>query len=615
MAKPAFDPSKSFETAKAEKPAFDPSAPIEKVEGPSKIESGIRGLAQGASFGLADEAAGAVGALKSLLTDEKLTDAYRRERDESRANYDAAEKENPGTYLAGQLASVAVPGAGSLGAVGRVGEAASLTQKVLGAAKAGAAMGAVQGLGSSTADLTKGDVKGAAEDTAMGAGVGGLLGGVTDLVGHTIKAVAKKVDLDPIANLRNFLGPKPSKVEGKQGEALDEAIKLLDGKGLFKTTETKADVNTLNFKEEARKILPPTRKEFLNRIQEAKETFGKQISNVFETMDNYLAEKPELAEGINDIDFTTVANMLKEQRPGLAQPAAKVAAEYADKISSATTLSALQQIKRNVSQEIRPLAYFAPEDERFGQKVLMSIRNLVKTKIEQESDKFATVMANDSNVAGALPFTRNYVKDLNRVDGALISVEDILNKSVNKDPEMLKTLGRAAALGTAGYAFGGQDGAQLATLLGAGYRAMKDPRGQFMVAQAKKAAQAIPRSVTAAKTWLQQNIENLSPEVAQAAQGFMNARTQTASELALRALITQSPDMFEHSDYSSEIDGKISDPKDKQMYINKVRDETTNPIEIAKKLSQLNKNGSIESSKKPMGNPKRKTLDDVMKGY
>lgn len=332
-------------------------------------------------------------------------------------------------------------------------------------------------------------------------------------------------------------------------------------------------------------------------------------------MDTYLAEKPELAAGINDIDFTDIALMLKDKRPGLAQPASKVAEEYADKISGATKLSDLQQIKRNISQEIRPLAWDAPEDARFGQQVLMSIRNLVKTKIEQESDKIASVMAKDSNVAGALPFTKNYVRDLNRVDGALISIEDILNKSAKKDPEMLKTLVRGAAAGSLGYAFGGEEGAGIGAVIGGGYRALKDPRGQFMVAQAKKAVSSIPRSVTAAKAWLQQNIQNLSPEIAQAAQGFINSRTQTASETALRALITQSPDMFEHSNYNSEVDGKISDPKDKQMYINKVKDDSSNPIEIANKLSKLNKNGSIESSKKPMDKPKNKTLDDVMKGY
>lgn len=257
MAKPSFDPSQSFEKLTGVKPAFDPNAPVEKVEGPSKIESGIRGLAQGATFGLADEVTGAVGSLKSLFTDEKLGDAYRRERDESRENYDKAEKENPGTYIAGQLASALIPGTGALGTIGRAGEAASIGTKLIGAAKTGAALGGLQGLGSSTADLTKGDVKAAAEDTATGAAIGGVLGGVTDLVGHTLKSVVNKIDLDPISNLRNFLGPKPSRVEGAKGEAFDEAINLLDGKGLFRTSETKADVNTLNFKQEARKILPP----------------------------------------------------------------------------------------------------------------------------------------------------------------------------------------------------------------------------------------------------------------------------------------------------------------------------------------------------------------------
>jgi hypothetical protein len=111
---------------------------------PGILESGTRGLAQGASMGFADEATGALEALwdKATKGDAKgFADLYRQHRDESRANYDAAKKANPGTYGASQ-----VGGAVATSLVPGLGEA--------NLAKLGV-MGAAQGLGSSDADVTK----------------------------------------------------------------------------------------------------------------------------------------------------------------------------------------------------------------------------------------------------------------------------------------------------------------------------------------------------------------------------------------------------------------------------------------------------------------------------
>lgn len=584
----------------------------------SQLESGIRGLAQGATLNLADEGAGVLGAIKSLVTDESLADAYRRERDESRENYKSAEEANPKTFMAGGLASGLIPGMGALGGAAKLAKGASALQKIGAGVKVGTALGALGGVGSSEADLTQGEYKDFAKDVGTSAAVGGAFGGslnaLTEGAGSVVKALKNSIDLNPIENLRNFLGPKPSRVEGKKGEALDSAIELLNLKGLFKTGETQADVNTLNFKDTVKKILPPTREEFLGRIQEAKETFGKQISNVFNTIDEYVANKPELTAGINDIDLTDILDQFKNKRPGVVNPAKNLLEEYVDKITEVKSLGELQQIKRNISQEIRPLSWDAPEDARFSQQTLMSLRNAVKNKIEQESDKISSVMAKDSGVAGALPFTKNYVRDLNKVDGALIAVEDILNKSAQKDPEMLKTVARAAALGTTGYALGNSAGATLGVLMGQGYRMLKAPQGQFALARAKSAVQGIPRSIEGAKQWFSQNLDNISPEIADTAQKLMDSRTRSNAEVILRGLISQVPHIFHHSDYDSEVDGKITDIKDKKAYIDKLKLETTNPIDLAEKMSRLNKDGSIDKPSAPTKKQNNKTIDDITKG-
>lgn len=144
----------------------------------SMLESGLRGLAQGASFGFADEITGAI---EGALTDK----TYEQARDESRANYDKASNANPLTYGAGEIAggvgTALVPGL-------NVAKGASLATKI----GVGAGAGAAYGLGASEADLTKGEIGGAAADTATGAVVGGAVSGAVESLSPLAKYVSKK---------------------------------------------------------------------------------------------------------------------------------------------------------------------------------------------------------------------------------------------------------------------------------------------------------------------------------------------------------------------------------------------------------------------------------------
>lgn len=132
----------------------------------SPIESGVRGAVQGLSLGFADEATGALEAAKDWLSNDPsgFMTNYRKHRDESRANYRTAENANPGTYMTGQVGGAIAP------ALATVGGSLPATVGSL------AAQGAAQGLGSSEADLTYGDVSGAVRDTALGSAIGGATG-------------------------------------------------------------------------------------------------------------------------------------------------------------------------------------------------------------------------------------------------------------------------------------------------------------------------------------------------------------------------------------------------------------------------------------------------------
>lgn len=153
---------------------------------PSQLEAGLRGAAQGASFGFEDELTGAAGALGSMLgssgvdkiesthpevqaqidqlagPNKSFGDLYTESRDEERLKNEASSKANPGTFLASEIA----------------GGVANPITRAAGTLKGALGVGATQGLGGSQADLTEGDVPGAAVDTALGSGLGAVGYGV-----------------------------------------------------------------------------------------------------------------------------------------------------------------------------------------------------------------------------------------------------------------------------------------------------------------------------------------------------------------------------------------------------------------------------------------------------
>lgn len=167
MSKPKFNPNQPFEVVG--KPKFDPSQPFEEVSKPdiSELESGIRGAAQGASFGFSDEL---TAMLESALTDK----TYEQSRDESRAAYKQAQEENPISYGAGEIGGAIgtafIPGLGVLNA----GKAATFA----GRAGLAAVQGGLTGAGLSEEE----DVSGIAKDTAIGAATGAAMQGIGEKV-------------------------------------------------------------------------------------------------------------------------------------------------------------------------------------------------------------------------------------------------------------------------------------------------------------------------------------------------------------------------------------------------------------------------------------------------
>lgn len=174
-----------------EKPKYDFSDFDTPV---SQTESGLRGAAQGASMGFADELTAALeSASGSLgLVPDKT---YEQAVSESRNAYKAAEQANPNTYLAGQLA----------GGIGSAVLAPAAAATIPGRIAQAAGMGAVAGYGMNE------NRDQALQDIAVGGAAGGLAAGVGEGIGAGIKSAGNW-----LGNKSEALMEKATGATGKQ---------------------------------------------------------------------------------------------------------------------------------------------------------------------------------------------------------------------------------------------------------------------------------------------------------------------------------------------------------------------------------------------------------------
>jgi hypothetical protein len=201
-----------------------PSAPTaEQSSGidEGKIEAALRGAGQGITLGFADELTGAaqgsvLGGLKTALGQDPDADtiAYQKERDASRLLNKQAKEAHPyiygGSELLGGLA-IPIPG-------GALVEGAGMGAKIAHGIKAGTKLGAAAGLGTSEAESPSG----VALDTLVGAGTGGLVGGILppalQQVGQNAKAATAGAVLGGGAGY--VTAPEDEKLQGTLAGAL-----------------------------------------------------------------------------------------------------------------------------------------------------------------------------------------------------------------------------------------------------------------------------------------------------------------------------------------------------------------------------------------------------------
>lgn len=183
MSKGGDDPLAGYLSARGASLTAEPEA-APAAEGPGKIESALRGLKQGISFGFGDEITGAVESAFSKKT-------YKQARDEARAADKAAKEANPMTFGLGQIFGGVATSLVPVGAAAKVvGAGAKLGTGIAASAARGAGAGIVTGAGESEAETAKGLVMDAAAGGLTGAAAGAVGGGLSRIFGGPKGVVA-----------------------------------------------------------------------------------------------------------------------------------------------------------------------------------------------------------------------------------------------------------------------------------------------------------------------------------------------------------------------------------------------------------------------------------------
>lgn len=151
----------------------------------------IDGLTQGYS----DEIEGGLKAGWAKLTGDKrpIGELYRNYRDEDRADTAARHQRSPKAAAAGEIAGNIAGATALAAATGGVGTGVAGL----------AALGGANALGSSNADLTRGEYLDAAKDTAKGAAIGGAIGGAAKLGGKLLRTGLDEIAHTPSINSGN----------------------------------------------------------------------------------------------------------------------------------------------------------------------------------------------------------------------------------------------------------------------------------------------------------------------------------------------------------------------------------------------------------------------------
>jgi predicted nucleic acid-binding Zn-ribbon protein len=266
-------------------------------QGPGQLEALGRGIAQGVSFGFADEASAAVGAgIKGLqdtvgnfisgkLEFGDFVGEYQQQVEAARQADAAAAEAFPKTFTGGEIAgaigSAVIPGGLGAKAVQAAGKGLG------GAIKVGAGLGGLGAAGKSEADLTQGEVGELAEDVLLGGAIGAATGFAGEGIAKGLGAVGNKIIPQKVKDIAaDVIKPKAVAAELRTAAKANtkKAFDQRTAKNLEKGIEglQKRGVISGSRKE----YLGTDKRELFKTVQEEANTLGSSIEKVVNQVDD-----------------------------------------------------------------------------------------------------------------------------------------------------------------------------------------------------------------------------------------------------------------------------------------------------------------------------------------
>lgn len=423
----------------------------------SKLESLGRAAVQVPTMGFADEAIGGLQALGDIATTDKQMSDYEKlyttYRDVQRRKDKMAEKANPWTSRLGTGvgigASMLVPGLNAANTV-----------------KTAAAMGAASGLGSSEADLTKGEFKDAAKDVALGGVLGGATQAVLPAVGKAVGGLRQSLQKGGEGAIeggaeRIFAGGlNPSLRE--VGE-FRKSINLID-KSYIDDVATKAasefpDISPQALVEKlvnikgGPKVIEKATKDRIAQIELTKKDLFTQAANVVKSSDqiDQLAnislpkQLDEIAEAavLNQTDLTPqqkvdLAGELKSSFQEYLSPMTKlpdvvdgkvVPGSEGRNVLNLNNLFHIDQIKKTIGQDISPVGFDKWSKIMEMEKTPLGSARLAAKRKAYDAVRDHITAAGDiigDNLGSA-------IKKANLEEHNLITIRDLAENATNKE--------------------------------------------------------------------------------------------------------------------------------------------------------------------------------------
>jgi hypothetical protein len=404
----SFDPDKYLESRSASAipmndDGFDPDKYLAKARPTSGLESGLRGAAQGALLGFADEGAGVVGAIKDKFTsDEDFSSLYEKHRDESRRNYKHARESNPMAYGAGEIGGAVASSLVPLGAASKT---------IGGLALAGAKLGTLGAVGASEGKNAAEVVEDAGKGLVTGAALGAAGGYVGKKASEKIPAFADW--LKEIAEKRAFksLGGLKKANDRALAKGIDRSIgrQLLDDnivtplaskETMASKVQEKLGETSKNYKDLIQKVanadgLDDVQRAALSRVKFTPSEVAEQL-------------KQEVREEFSNLPEEVIAPRLKQIDQWLSS-------------NKPMNIDEAQAFKTQMQKFIKDSSYW--KDPSQSQEVLTAIRRKAKEGIERMGDEYANVSHGQSG----------QVRELNKKMGGLLEADDILQDKLARD--------------------------------------------------------------------------------------------------------------------------------------------------------------------------------------